>query len=333
MDSKDVYNFGEAKEEYRIFCETGDHDLPVFAQPWYLDAACGAPEGWRVILYKENGAIKAAFPFAYTKGKYGLWHIHNPRYARRLGVWIDYGEKERPSAREAYENKIVADIVSKLPYYDEFNVSFDARFQNWQQFYRMGFHQTSHYSYIMRKNADLEQAIPPKRRKALRSLEKQYEIGGIDVGEYFDFFEKSYEKRGRGLVYTRESFFNLYNAVHAHDAVSLAACRDQSGVIAAVACIFYDSRRVYKMANSFDPSLKSVQPLLTLYSIRFAQERGLDFDHEGSMIPGVADYNRDFGSIKEPYFIITNYSDKYRLMNGLRESAQALGRMVRGKGG
>lgn len=63
------------------------------------------------------------------------------------------------------------------------------------------------------------------------------------------------------------------------------------------------------------------------HSMRFAQERGLDFDHEGSMIPGVADYNRDFGSIKEPYFVITNYSDKYRL----RESAGALKRMIKGR--
>ena len=325
-----MYDFAQAKEEYRAFCEAGDPDLPVFAQPWYLDSACDSPEDWRVILYKENDMVRAAFPFAYTKGKYGLWHIHNPWQAARLGIWIDYGKKERPSAREAYENKIVADIVSKLPYYDEFQITFDARFQNWQQFYRLGFRQTSYYSYVMPKDADLQQAIPRDKRKALRALQ-EYQISKTEIDEYFDFFEKSYEKRGRVLSYTRENFSRLLNAVRAHDACAMIACRDSEGSILAVACIFYDSRRVYNMFSTFDPSFKTVQPLITQHSMRFAQERGLDFDHEGSMIPGVADYNRDFGSVKEPYFVITNYSDKYRLLNGARESAGALKRMIKGK--
>lgn len=46
---------------------------------------------------------------------------------------------KKPGGREDHENRIVKDIVSKLPDYDEFQSAFDARFQNWQQFYRLGF--------------------------------------------------------------------------------------------------------------------------------------------------------------------------------------------------
>lgn len=80
------YDFTRAKAEYRAFCGAGDHNLPVFARPWYLDAVCASTEDWRVILYKENDRIRAAFPFAYTKGKYGLRRIHNPWQAARLGI-------------------------------------------------------------------------------------------------------------------------------------------------------------------------------------------------------------------------------------------------------
>lgn len=103
------YDFEQAKVEYRAFCEAGNHDIQIFALPWYLDAVCDSPDDWRVILYKENDVIRATFPFAYTKGKYGLWHIYNPWMAPRLGIWINYYQDNlRESRKEAYENKITA---------------------------------------------------------------------------------------------------------------------------------------------------------------------------------------------------------------------------------
>ena len=37
------YDFEQAKAEYRAFCENGNHDIQIFAQPWYLDAVCDSP--------------------------------------------------------------------------------------------------------------------------------------------------------------------------------------------------------------------------------------------------------------------------------------------------
>ena len=333
MGSKEIYDFKKAKEEYRAFCEVGDHDLPVFAQPWYLDAACDSPEDWRVILYKENGAIKATFPFAYTKREYGLWHIHNPWQAARVGIWIDYGEKQRPSAKEAYENKIVADMVPKLPYYDIFHVAFDARFQNWQQFYRLGFQQTSHYSYVLDAPENLLDQLSYNMRREIRLLRGDYTATEeISLEEYWAFFEHSYRQRGRTSSYGKKPFFRLSEAAMRHSACRLIGCRDKEGVLFSVACEFMDRRRMYNMFNTFDTTTKfSTLPLVTLYAIESARQDQLLFDFEGSMIPGVANYNAKFNAIKEPYFVITNYSDKYRLLHGLRESARALKRIIKGK--
>lgn len=326
------YDFAQAKSEYRVFCEAGDHDLPVFALPWYLDAVCAPDEEWRVILYQENDRIRAAFPFAYGKGKYGLWHIRNPWQAPRLGIWIDYrGRAERLGKRESYENRIVADIVSKLPYYDVFEIAFDARFQNWQQFYRLGFRQTSYYSYLLREPSDAAAGFSVSTRRKVRLLNADYRAGtDVSFDEYWTFFEKSYAQRNRTPSYSKEQFFALYDSARRHGAGELVACRDHSGQIFSVACLFFDSRRVYSMCNTYDASTKlSTQPVTTLRSIALAEERGLEFDFEGSMIPGVADYYRNFSSIREPYFIISNYSNKYRLFSGLRESARALKSIVR----
>ena len=85
------------------------------------------------------------------------------------------------------------------------------------------------------------------------------------------------------------------------------------------------------MFHTYDTTTDlSTQPIATLRSIAFAEERGLEFDFEGSMIPGPAQYYSTFNTIKEPYFVIYNYSDKYRLLNGLRESARALQNIIKG---
>lgn len=153
----------------------------------------------------------------------------------------------------------------------------------------------------------------------------------IDIEEFWAFFEKSFQQRGRVCLYSKEQFFRLYEAVRDHGCCHLIACRDRSGQVFAVVYTISDSRRLYTMFNTFDTTPKrSPLPLATLYAIDLANQEGLTFDFEGSMIPGVANYNVKFHGIKEPYFVIRNYSDKYRLLNGLRESARALKNIIKG---
>lgn len=298
-----------------------------------MDAVCAPDEEWRVILYKENNRIRAAFPFAYMKGKHSFWRIHNPWQAARLGIWIDYrGKPEKAGTRELYENKIVEEIVGHLPYFDEFNIAFDARFQNWQQFYRMGFQQTSHYSYTLENGTDVLQTLSSKTRNQYRALEQEYHVTeNIGIEEFWAFFEKSFQQRGRLISYSKEQFFRLYEAVQNHGCCHLIACRDSGGQVFAVVYTISDSRRLYTMFNTFDTTPKrSPLPLATLRAIDLANQEGLSFDFEGSMIPGVANYDVKFHGVKEPYFVISNHSDKYRFFNGLRESARALKNIVKG---
>lgn len=226
----------------------------------------------------------------------------------------------------------MADIVSKLPYYDVFQIAFDARFQNWQQFYRLGFRQTSHYSYILTAMEDILPGLSSNLRRKIRILnETYYADTNVSLDEYWFFFQESYRQRARTAAYSKDQFFTLYHAAKRHNAAELVACRNEQGQIFSVACLFYDTRRIYSMFHTYDATTKlSTQPIVTLRSIALAKERGLEFDFEGSMIPGAAQYYSAFNSVREPYFIISNFSSKYRLLSGLRESAQALKAIVKG---
>jgi hypothetical protein len=54
-----------AHADYRAFCRTAP-DLPVFAQPWYLDA-CIEGGAWDAVLAREKGRVVAAWPYFHKR--------------------------------------------------------------------------------------------------------------------------------------------------------------------------------------------------------------------------------------------------------------------------
>lgn len=62
--------------------------------------------------------------------------------------------------------------------YDEFRVSFGARFQNRRQLYRMGFQQTSRYSHVLDASEDLPAQLSYNMRREVRLLQGDYSVDG-----------------------------------------------------------------------------------------------------------------------------------------------------------
>lgn len=312
------YDFNKAKKEYCDFCEMCKHDIQLFALPWYLDAVCDSPDDWRVILYKENGEIRAAFPFSYTKGRYGLKHIGTPWMAPRMGIWIDYrGKSQKRGKIENYENTIVQYVIDNLPPYDTFSIPFDSRFKNWQSFYRNNFSQTSLYSYVIYKDEPLDELFTSKLKQKINKSKKTCTISeNLSATDFINFFSRTYKQRSRVISFPIENLRKLLLAMQQKNSCKIFACIDEGDCVGA-ACLFFDTRRVYNIFSSFDPTYKgSIQaPLLTAKSIEFAQMNGLDFDFEGSMIPGVAEYNREFGGYKEEYYLIKNEDTRYQAIS------------------
>ena len=97
---------------------------------------------------------------------------------------------------------------------------------------------------------------------------------------------------------------------------------------AAVIYLVMDNRRIYNMFGTFDPERRASQKLTTYEAIQLSHELRLDFDFEGSMIAGVADFNRDFNATKEPYYMITKYSDKYIFLFSLKNIAKIAKKVI-----
>lgn len=320
------YDFVQAKDEYRKFCDTENHDIQIFALPWYLDAVCKDPNDWRVIVYKENNRIVAAFPFEYTRRKKLFWRIANPFQAPRLGIWMNYGNRTSPQARESFENKVTRFVIQNLPSYDIFSIACDARYTNWREFYNHGFKQETRYSYLLKKtkvdpNIFLSQILSKKRNKINNLLGKIPIVKSVTFSEYWNFFYSSYQLRERMPSYSENQLQRLFNAAMARGQGEVRATKNSSNQINAVLFILFDNRRSYEMFCSHDPNSGfSSREFLTYDAAFDSLKLGRDYDFEGSMIPGVATYNREFNGEMEPYFLITNYSPRMKFIMNFLEN-------------
>lgn len=323
------YDFALAKKEYREFCEQNEHNIQIFALPWYLDAVCDSPDDWQVIVYKENDAIVAAFPFQYKRLGKGLQSISNPWMAKRLGIWINYGNKIKPQKRESFENKIAEYVIDCLPPYDSFSIHCDERNHNWFAFYEHGFKQQTNYSYVLYAD-DVDETyierLSSSQRKAIRRAKERCQIKTVtDAKGMYQFIEKSYDERKRICSYSEKAFDRLLDAVIKHDAGCIYQAIDNNDEVVGIAIIFWDSRRAYHMISTFSSlAPRGSQELLVYQAVLDAKEKGLDFDFEGSMIRGVAKFNSEFNANRNEYFLINDSSERMELYINVRRSINIL---------
>ena len=96
-----------AGKTYRLLAAQAP-DLPLFMQPWYLDAVCG--EGnWGVAIVQRDGRPVAAMPW-FLKKK-GIWeYVAMPVLGKFHGPYL------LPEYRRLNEeHRIYAELIEQLP--------------------------------------------------------------------------------------------------------------------------------------------------------------------------------------------------------------------------
>ena len=147
-----------AKEEYILFSEQTP-SLPLFLQPWWLDAVT-QPDGkvWEVLLARnKSGEIEAVMPFVYGS-KFGMRFAVTPQLTQYTGVWIIDKEGESATDRLSREKKLQNDIIRQLEALklSFFDVKFPLTYTYWSPFYWAGYRQETHYTYRIEDLRDIE---------------------------------------------------------------------------------------------------------------------------------------------------------------------------------
>lgn len=291
------------KDCYIAFCQQHQARLPIFVQPWYLDAVC-AGGAWDAAVLEAGGEVLAVLPY-FLKQKLGFRYVTMPHFTKHMGVFF---AEDFPLSRQ---HQLLEALIAQLPKLHAFHQSFHPDFTNWLPFYWSGFRQTTRYTYRLNVS-DLDEVSRNINRNMRRNIKKAQENLTVTTGgtpeAFYAINRLSFERQNLQPPYTFEQFQRHDAALAAHNARQFFFAQDESGRVHAAAYLIWDAQRSYYHLSGDDPDLRDSGAgiLLVWEAIRYTNEvlKLQSFDFEGSMIPSVEAIRRQFGAVQVPYFDI-----------------------------
>lgn len=317
----------EDKKKYRDLCQT-DSTIPIFSKSWWLDAMC-AENHWDVIIIEKGGEIVAAFPY-YYKVKYRLKCITMPNFTPRMGIWLKYGDKTKVIKQMTFEKEIIDKILAQIPSYDYFNIFFPYTFTNWLPFYWNGFKQMTYYSYVIDDLTDLDKvfnSFEHSKRKNIKKSENIVEVKfDLNAKDFYENHMMTLHKQGRKISYSFELFKRMYDDCYNNNAGRTIYAVDNVGNIHSALFVVWDNNSAYDLISTIDPDFRNSgsATLLIKKFIEYLSDKTEKFDFEGSMIEGVENSFRQFGTTQHQYFNIKGYSRLMRVLISVTDIFKAV---------
>ena len=297
---------------YREFCDK-ENNIPLFSQPWWLDAVCGQ-DNWSVALVEKGGNIFASMPY-YIEKKYGQTIIKHPKLTQTLGIYFKYPKNQKYYKKLSFEKEMITKLIEQLPKFDKFTKSFDYHTTNLLPFHWKGFSLNVNYTYTIEKlsmeelEKGFETDIRRRRRKAEEYGVKVYESD--DIEKFYELNNMTFIRQKATIPYSLEFVKKVYTTTQTNKASKIFFAEYNNQIIAASFLVF-DKKNLYYIMGGIDPDKRDLggMDMVQYESIKFALESDRVFDFEGSMIESIEKYVRSFGAIQKPYFQVSKIDSK-----------------------
>ena len=300
------------KELYRDFCRTNG-ELPLFMQDWWLDAVCAGKQ-WDVLLnFDPDGTIQAALPYLLRKRAW-MTYIVMPQQTQIGGIWLAQNvlsDNDRVAT-------ICQDFTQQLAslglsyYYQHFPINSPAV----QHMQALGFKTKERVTYRIEDLSNLDQVINAFSKNKKRQLQKALSLHAdtnMSVEDFYRFHTQCLLEQGKQISYSREFLLVLERKTsRLQQSQILSICNADNEVLAAVFLV-WDKHSMYYLIPCYAPAYKDsgASALLVLEAIKLARQKGVSFDFEGSMIRGVANHYKQFGSTRTLYYGVEKYYKWY----------------------
>lgn len=302
--------------QYRTFCQ--NHHLPLFFQPWWLDAVC-VKGNWNVALsFNAAGKIVGVLPYYDTT--YGnIAVIKMPLLTPYSGIWLIYPGGASSHKKLAFERKVMNDLISQLPKRIYYMQHFHYRFSNWLPFHWKGYQQTTLYTYIVKKAASPSQQLAQCNRNIRRNIKKASENlvveNNISTQIFYQILALTFKRQGLSMPFSFEFFQKQHFAIQARRQGRLFVAKDKDENIHAVSYLLWDEQAAYYHLAGEDPQFRQsgASILLIWKAMNYAFETlNLDtFDFLGSTIEPIAEIRRQFGAEQRPHFRIFKSKNRF----------------------
>lgn len=314
------------KEAYREWAKT-QPSLPVFMQPWWMDAVCAGKQ-WDVILIRRNDTILAALPYLI---RHRLWQrfIVMPQQTQIGGLWVN----EHLELSERIADEIICSLCQQL---DHLHLAYYS--QHWplhstlaRKMEAYGYRVRERVTYRIEEMLEKDEFVKHFSKNKRRQLQKAEHLGLIieedrmSVEEFYRFHQQCLARRRKTISYSREFLLVLARKTRRQEQSKIISISDDAGNVLAAAFLVWDQHSLYYLIPCYAPEYKDsgAGTLLVVGAVELARKLGKQFDFEGSMIHSVAHHYRQFGSSPALYCAVDRiYKPIFRLillLNKLRE--------------
>lgn len=278
----------DARRSYHLLYEAQSRPR-LYAAPWWLDTVCG-PSGWDAVSYRdaETGAM-TALPFQRTRIR-GLTAITTPPITQWVDVLSDQPELVIP----------IQPLLTLLPRSPILDLSFapDREFA----FDPMQISLSTRYSYVLAYANPLEEMTAGYNEGLKRNLKQAVQSYAVeerkDPESLVSICLATYgPKNTKAPAWIKALLPGLVDILYKKHQGEILLVHHKSKIIAG-ALIGWDNGRRYYLSGGRLPGEEgaSAHSLLMHHAITQAQKHAQDFDFEGSMVPGIANFFQSFGA-------------------------------------
>ena len=283
----------------------GQEQLPIFMQPWWMDAVCAGKE-WDVIIYPAGAQsakeVKSAMPYLIRK-RLGLRYILMPQMTQIGGIYGDI--VSAPAAEMAKE----IDALKLHYYYQHYPIGslYPAEMA------AHGCKVKKRVTYRLNDLSDLDKVIDNFSRNKKRQLQKALSLHGergkIGPEEFYAFHTNCLLEHRKTISYSREFLLVLERKTRRLGQSEIVSIHNADGELYAAAYVVWNKEVMHYLIAAQDDRHKDsgAMALLVLECIKLAREKGVIFDFEGSMIRGVASHFKQFGATPSEYYSVEKY--------------------------
>lgn len=304
------------KDKYRLLC-TEEESIPVFSRDWWLDIVCGENK-WDVLLHEQKGQTIAAMPLYVPHA--GI--ISMPPYTQTMGPWFKPQANDTKYTTTLNSRQTICNtFIERIQKYPHFLQNFSVQITDWLPFYWKGYKQTTRYTYILHEinnSIALWENMSANIRRNITKAKDKHHITikqGIPIDDFLKMQRQTFDRQQMHPE-NPNVLKRLIEECKKRKQGEIWGGYDEKGQLHAAAFIVWQKSSAYYLAGGGDPCLRTsgAHSLVMWTAIQYISQYTNRFDFEGSMLPGVERFFREFGAIQTPFFTITkgNLSLIYR---------------------
>lgn len=285
-----------------IYSQNIQEQLPLFHQSWWLDVV--VKKSWDYIIEIKDENTFGILPYL-AERKFGFRFLGMPPYTPFLGPSIISHED-----KSEIKIELIRSLLHQLPRYHVFKQNMIIDKVNLNVFEECGFGLSERVTYKILTEVpedNLWKKISSSRKHRINRGGKKMEIRVDErVTEFIKIQEKTFSRQGIKPPQPLEILEKLVKkSIERNSGILLmSVSKDDYNNCQAAGFFVWDRYTMYYLAGGNDDSDKKgdAMSLLLWKGILLAKEKNLIFDFEGSMVPGIAEFFRSFGSEASIYY-------------------------------